>query len=361
MLTRAQLRAIQAHNDYPSVSILAPTHRTAPANKQDPIRVKNLVAKAVDRLQKEFSKREVASVVKNLESQVRKLKWAHLEDGLALFASKDQAHTFLLPFKVKPRLAIDASFATRDLVFTLNRTPLYRVLVLSEKPTRLFEGSANQLTEVKTGAFPMVHAGPGGESRLPGGFGINVSAKRDEAHRQFFRKVDAELARLQAESPTKIVVVGVDRYLAFFQEVTQHGDAIVAMITGNHDKTAASVLGKLVWPVFQAAATRQRTQALVRLDEAVSVNRHASGINQVWRAIFDNRCATLLVERDFAYPANVSPQGDELKPFTGKGAAALDDAVDEAIERTLAQGGEVLFYEPGTLEVHQRIAAVLRY
>jgi hypothetical protein len=99
----------------------------------------------------------------------------------------------------------------------------------------------------------------------------------------------------------------------------------------------------------------------VRLSEAVSLNRHASGIDQVWRAAHDNRCQTLLVETDFDYPADLAPDGDRLVPYTGKGAAALDDAVDEVIEKVVARGGEVFFYDPGVLDLHQQIAAVLRY
>jgi hypothetical protein len=54
------------------------------------------------------------------------------------------------------------------------------------------------------------------------------------------------------------------------------------------------------------------------------------------------------------------PEGDRLLPYTGQGAASLDDAVDEAIERVLDSGGDVFFYNLGALAVHQRIAAVLR-
>jgi hypothetical protein len=39
---------------------------------------------------------------------------------------------------------------------------------------------------------------------------------------------------------------------------------------------------------------------------------------------------------------------------------ALDDAVDEAIERVLGSGGEVFFFPTGDLDVHQRIAAIRR-
>ncbi len=361
MICRTELKRLQTHKDYPSISLLAPTHRTKPANKADRIVVKNLVAKALDRLYDEFKKREVASVVQNLNKLVDRVDWKHALDGLALFAGKEEATAVYLPFRVKPRAVIDASFATRDLVYTLNRAPRYHVLVLTEKPTRLFEASTNVLTEFTGKPFPMTHIGPGGASKLPGGQGISTSAVRDESHRQFFRQVDEAVAALQKEDRLPLVVVGVDRYLAFYQEITKDPDAIVGLVAGSHDDPSPSSLGKLVWPVFKAGMTLVRTRALVRLNQAVSLNRHASGVDQVWRTAFDKRCQTLLVETDFEYPADLAPEGDRLVPYTGRGAAALDDAVDEVIEKIIADGGDVFFYDPGALDTHQKIAAVLRY
>src|SRR5262245_3404693 len=177
MLTRQELKSFQDHRDYPSVSILAPTHRTAPSNKRDPIKVKNLVRKAVDRLHKEFSKREVAAVVKNLQDLVKGVDWKHTLDGLALFASKERSAAVSLPFRVKPRAMLDETFATRDLVYAFNRAPPYRVLVLSHNP-RLFDAWTTVLEEHTARPFPMTHKGPGGASKLPGGPGVNPSAVR---------------------------------------------------------------------------------------------------------------------------------------------------------------------------------------
>ncbi len=361
MICRSELKRLQEHQDYPSISVLAPTHRAAPANKRDRIVVKNLVAKGLKRLHDEFKKRDVADLVKNLNKLVDQVDWEHSLESLGLFASRDVATAIPLPFRVKARVAIDATFATRDLVFSLNRSPRYRVLVLTEKPTRLFEATTNILTEHTAKPFPMIHKGPGRASRLPAGQGINRSAVRDESHRQFFRAVDKALVSLQKEDRLPVVVVGVDRFLAFYQEVTEDPDAIVGVVAGSKDKPSPSALGKVVWPVFKAGSTLRRTRALVRLNEAVSVNRHASGIDQVWRAAFDKRCQTLLVETGFEHPADLAPNGDRLLPYSGRGAAALDDAVDEVIEKVLADGGEVFFYEPGELDIHQQIAAILRY
>ena len=97
MLSRSDLKSLQAPRDYPSVSILAPTHRTAPSNKQDPIKVRSLVRKAIDRLHGELRKREVAAVVNNLQQLVRQVDWQHTLDGLALFASREQSAAVSLP------------------------------------------------------------------------------------------------------------------------------------------------------------------------------------------------------------------------------------------------------------------------
>jgi hypothetical protein len=57
----------------------------------------------------------------------------------------------------------------------------------------------------------------------------------------------------------------------------------------------------------------------------------------------------------------MSPEGGRLLPYTGQGARALDDAVDEAIEWVMDTGGEVLSCASHDLDVHQKIAAGLRH
>ena len=123
MISRSELKRLQGQKDYPSVSLLAPTHRTAPANRRDRIVVKNLLTEGLDRLQGEFTKREVAPLVRNLEKLVDGVDWEHALDGLALFASREVATAVQLPFRVRARVVIDATFATRDLVFASTGRP----------------------------------------------------------------------------------------------------------------------------------------------------------------------------------------------------------------------------------------------
>ncbi len=361
-MNRHDVRLLQQLRGYPALTITLPTHRTAPDNRQDPIRVKNLVTQATERLLGEFSKRELKLLLDRLEGLVSAIDYRHTLDGLALFVNRDVAQAFYLPFTLPERVVVDETFATRDLVLALNRTPRYWVLALSEQPTRLFEGVREALTEIKEEGFPLTHEGPGGALPLPGGFGVKQSAHRDERHRQFFRQVDAALKPFLADDPLPVVLVGVDRYLAFFQEVTAHREAILTTLTGSHDKTSAHELGKLVWPLVEANMRRKQQQVLAELDRAVSERKYASTIGEVWRLALEGRGRLLVVEEGFHFPARVDPTGLHLTPADDPTAPdVIDDAVDEVIEFVLDRQGQVAFVDDGQLAQHQRIALILRY
>lgn len=361
-MNRHDILLLQQMKGYPAVTITLPTHRTSPENRQDPIRVRNLVKEATERLLSQLSKREVEPALTRLQKLVEGIDFRYTLDGLALFVNRDFARAFQLPFTLKERVVIDETFFTRDLVFAMNRTPRYWTLVLSEKPTRLFEATREQLTEVQEGGFPLIHQGPGGEQPLPGGFGIEKSAYRDERHRQFFRQVNAALKPFLADDPLPLVVVGVDRFLAFFKEVTPYRDSILTTLTGSHDKTSPHELGKLVWPLVQANLALQRQEVLSELEAAVSEQKFVSSVGEVWRLAHEGRGRLLLVEEDFHYPARVDETGRRLLPAEDAAAPdVLDDAIDDIIEAVLNKQGRVVFMDNGQLTAHQHIALILRY
>jgi hypothetical protein len=361
-MNRHDVQLIQQISGYPCVSITLPTHRTAPENRQDPVRVKNLVREAANRLLEEFPKREIEPLLLRLEKLADSIDYNFLLDGLVLYANQDFSKSFMLPFSVPERVIIDETFLTRDLVHALNDSTRYWVLSLSEKPTRLYEGVGDNLSEIQAEGFPMFHTMPGGSKSLPGGKGINISAYRDEYHRKFFRQVDNALKPFMDADRLPLVVVGVDRYHSFFNEVTRYSDLIFGRITGNHDKTSAFELSKLVWPLVEKQLAEQRQQALGELGKAVSDRKVAIEISDIWRKASSGLGHHLLVEQSFEYPARLDEDSQNLIPAEDVTAPdVIDDAVDEIIEFVIGMGGKVTFMEDGQLEEHQRIALILRY
>ncbi len=361
-MNRHDVHLLQQISGYPAITITLPTHRSRPENKQDPIRVRNLVNEATRRLLQEFSKREIEPILDKLERLVQDINFSYTLDGLVLCVNRSFARAFFLPFSLKERIVIDNTFFTRDLVFALNRTPRYWTLVLSEKPTRLFESTRDSLVEIKEGGFPMIHEGPGGEQPLPGGVGVQKSAYRDERHRQFFRQVDAALKPFLADDPLPLVVVGVDRFLSFFQEVTNHRNHILTTVTGSYGESSPHKLAELVWPLVQVNLAEQRKAVLSELEKAVSERKFVATIGEVWRLAKEGRGRLLLVEEDFHFPAQVDETGMHLTAAEDPTApGVMDDAVDDVIETVLSKQGQVAFVDNGKLAAHQRIALILRY
>lgn len=361
-MNRHDLLTLQQTSGYPSLTITLPTHRTSPDNRQDPIRLRNLSSQATQRLLSEFNKREIEPILTRLDNLVAKVDYHYLLDGLALFVNRDFVGSYNLPFTLPERVVVAETFLTRDLVFAMNRTPRYWVLVLTEKPTRLFEGAHDTLVEVKEGGFPVVHEGPGGATALPGGFGIKKSAYRDERHRQFFRTVDGLLKPFIADDPLPLVVVGVDRYQSFFNEITGHKNLILATLQGSHAKISAPRLAKLVWPLVESGLAEKRKRYLAELDKAISEKKVVSTVGEVWRLANEGRGSLLLVEEDFHYPGRLDESGTHLLPADDPNQpGVIPDAVDDIIETVLAKGGRVVFTPNGQLDLHQRIAMTLRY
>jgi hypothetical protein len=147
------VKFLQSIQGYPAVSILLTTHRSNPENQQDPIRVKNLVDEAKQRLQANFSERELSPVLAQLDQAVDSIDYPHTLEGLAIFANHELHRVYYHAFAFQDRVAVDETFATRDLIFALNRTPRYWVLALSEQSTSLFAGVLDSLEEVRQRHF----------------------------------------------------------------------------------------------------------------------------------------------------------------------------------------------------------------
>jgi hypothetical protein len=341
-----------------------PTHRTAPANQQDPIRLRNLLSEARRRLEHdEGVPRDVAAqLYDEIATAAERVDLRHSGEGLALFASPGQVHVRLLESPVQERVVIADTYEVRDVVADAARRHRYWALVLSEQPTRLWSGDGPDLVEVTSHGFPFTHEGPGGALGLPRDYGQNPSAHRDERHRQFFRDIAAALSGVDALDTRPVFVLGVERYLAFFAEVWPH--PLAGTVTGNYDHAGAHEVYQLLAPRLAAHTAMEQVAALESLDAARGANRFAAGLPEVWSLAHQGRGAHLLVEEGFHSPAWV--HGDHLhppdqQPHDGDDGALLDDAVDDVVESVARQGGEVTFVGDESLASDGRIALIVRY
>lgn len=358
MITRRELKELQSLVKVPALSILLPTHRTSPDNRQDPIQVKNLVEAAKERLLKEFSAREIQPLFQRLDDLVDEIAYNYTLDGLALYVSHDFGKLFYLPFHVPSRIVIDQTFLTRDLVYGLHRAQRYWVLLLSQGAARLLAGTGETLEEVRDRNFPMQMQGPGATGPLP----YHADSRYlDDRIRRYCQQVDRAFAPYAEDEELPLVVGGVDRQISFFREVSLHAAAIAGTITGNFDRITIPELVPQVWPIVQSARQAQQADALKALARAVDGQAFVSTIGEAWRLAQEGRGRLLVVENGYHVPAVLAENG-HLELVADKGGSdVMDDAVDEVMEAVLEKGGQVALVDDGTLAAHQRIALILRY
>lgn len=338
-MNRALLAELQRRSAYPSVTLLLPTAPADPMRDADVRRLESLIGDAARRLDGDVDSAVAEAVVARLRSLVEEAALQPATRAVALCASPDYHAVVHLGRDVKPRVVVDDTFATRDMVADLNRTAMYRVVTVSDRKARLLVGDRARLAEARDDRWPVV---------------------RDELDspvtwmRQMTLAIEEECA--QERLPT--ILVGVARTVREVQRALDLDP--IAVVTGGHDRTGWADLHRIVWPIVVDWMRQDADRALERLDEARSARRFAGGIDEIWSLAHDGRVQLLVVEEDFDLPARL--EDGRLVPADDREAPdVIDDAVDELIEAVLRRGGEAVLVPSPVLAEHDRVAAVLRY
>jgi|SRR5690625_3189932 len=361
-MDRHQILQLMQVRDYPAVSILCPTHRTSPDNRRDPILLKALIREARNRLVAEFGKREAEPIIARVEALADEVDHTYNLDGLAIFVSRDVGELHRLSYTVDPRVVIDETFATRDLIYALNRSQRYRALLLDPSRTRLFEGSGSRIVEVEDDDLFPIEPDDQPTRSADAWWGINPDSVHDARRRRFAREVADALHQIHERDPLPIVLIGSDMWIPIFKSATRHRSAIIGTVSGQFPNISRSELAGKVGPIVAEWRAREREKLLADLDDAVSANRYASGVDQVWRQVQRGMGTALLVEEGYRQPARIQGEGLILEWAEDIEAPdVVDDIVDEIVEGVIERGGRVLFYPDGSLEEHQRIALITRH
>lgn len=155
-MTRDDLAALMAHARFPAVSLHMPTHRTMPETLQDPIRFRNLLRAAEERLVAAGLR---APEARRLLEPARTLAddttfWTHLADGLALFVAPALERHWRLPLPLEESVAVGERFRIKPLLPLFTADGAFHVLALSQNEVRLLSGTRWSVDEVNLEGVP---------------------------------------------------------------------------------------------------------------------------------------------------------------------------------------------------------------
>ncbi|MEU0134605.1 chemotaxis protein [Streptomyces sp. NPDC006296] len=366
-LTPALLQELRATRPYPALSLTMPTHRRAPDNAQDAVRLRNLVAEAGSRLDADPRvTREARDAVKaQLDRAVAEVDQRRALESLVVLADAGEYRIWQLPRTTPERVVLSDSYLTRNLVAAKAGARAFWVLSLSAEHAALFSGTGEGLRPERRDGFPLTapHEAPNPqrEERI----GDTPSTYSSEDARTFLRTVDDGLRAVLAADPRPLFLVGPAPALSLLDEVGESAKRAVGRTAKG--TTAATTAPELLRELGPALADwREQTASRIRrrLDDAHGSRSFAGGLDEVWLAVREGRAGLVAVEEHFDETVRVTdghlePVGPESA--TGGDGHVREDIVDELVEAALDKGCEVAFVADGSLAHHGRLAAVLRF
>ncbi len=151
-LTPGHLQDLASVTSDCCVSILMQTHRSGRTTNQGPIRLKNLLKEAREKL---TAVGHADDLLEGLDSTTNNNEfWQHQGDGLAIYLTSDTCRMFRLNRTVNEKVCVGNSFFIQPLIRESNTGGEYFVLSLSWDDACLYRGTGESLSRVETAALP---------------------------------------------------------------------------------------------------------------------------------------------------------------------------------------------------------------
>ena len=373
MLRRAEIEELARARTEPAVSIYLPTHRGGAEIRQDPIRLKNLLAAASERVGEEHE--PVLEPGRRLLTDTE--FWRHQGDSLALFLAPDRSRWYRLPEPVAERVAVGDRFHLSPLLPLVGEGGRFYVLALSQGRVRVLEASRRSYREMDLEDVPASLEDAVGydyeqrslqfRSEAPAGGG---TVRRAAFHGQgrpkdtsqelqrFVEKVDGGLRKMLPEPDAPVVVVAVDDVFGEFRKVSQLKGLLQQHVAGNPDETADDTLHERALELMAPRLDQGRSDAAAKFAERIGTGRATADVREAVRAAWDGRVESLLVAEDARRWGRFDPETHSVE----LGDEGDDDLVDLAAVQTFLRDGTVYRVPAEEMpDSSQELAAVFRY
>ncbi|MBZ0204838.1 MAG: hypothetical protein K8H89_00835 [Flavobacteriales bacterium] len=349
-------KAAQIHGEG-CVTVTLNTHRTAPDCLKDPILLKELLKQAESRLSADHGAKIAQATMAKLNTMAGSIDHAHNLESLVLFANTEFSAHVKLPVAVVDRVTIDDTFATRDLYRALHREAEYYVLLLNRVEARLFQAINGKVEAEVRGDFPVKNSVAGSDA-------AKIVSNRDFTAlvEEFFNRVDKALVKVINEEPLPVVLATESRNVDHYGRIADKKEFLKANFNPSHDDLTPHHLVEEAWKAYAPVVKSKYDQRTDALETAISAGRLLTDHNDIWRALQEGRGGTIFVKQGLFQPAMLNNGQIELLPGPErKRKGAVDDIIDEMIERNKAFGGDAVFVHGDELDRFNGLALVTRY
>ena len=375
-ISRDELQTFLIRQPERCISIFMPTHRYGRDTEQDPIRYKNLLQDVEKRLlAKGLRNPDVRALLKPADDLLQDTNfWRYMSDGLALYITADELHTYRLPLPFEELAVIGDRFHIKPLLPFFTNDGHFFILALSQNQVRLLEGTRHNVDEIKLESLPesmadslqfsqfqkqlQVRSGGGDAGAM---FHGHDPSDDEKTHiLRWCHMIDDSLRVLLAGEESPLVLAGVESLLTIYQAANSYPHLVEQGVLGNPEELSPAELHTQAWSLVEPHFRNAEEKALAQYQQLKNHGRTTTYMQEALQAVGQGRVELLFValgEQTWGtYAAetqviNVHPErqpGDE-------------DLLDLVAIQTLLHGGVVYMLPLEQMPDQALLAAVYRY
>ncbi|MGZ3613375.1 MAG: baeRF7 domain-containing protein [Thermodesulfobacteriota bacterium] len=363
------------------VSIYMPTHRASPETKQDPIRFKNLIREAEERLKAGgLRSPDAKKLLKSGKALIKDgLFWQHQADGLATFISSDLFYHYRLPLKFDELVVVTDRFHIKPLLPIFSHENRFYILALSQNEIRFFQCTRYSVTEIKVENVPRslsealqydepekqlqfhtrAPAAGGERAAMFHGHGVGKEDAKDNVLR-FFQQLDQGLYALLGKENAPLVLAGVDYLFPIYREANRYPHLMENGIVGNPEGLKGEKLHEQAWRIVEPHFLKAQEDAFSRYRQFAGNERASNSIKKIVPAAYDGRIDILFVALGVQQWGIFDPD-KHVVHFHLDAEPGDEDLLDLAAIHTYLNGGTVYPLKPEEMPDETPLAALFRY
>ena len=382
ILSREQLTTLVTHEAEACVSIFMPTHRAGRARQQDPIRLKNLLSEAREKLATHDLDDDQANKLLEPVEAIRDDNefWTQRQDGLALFAAQDFFREYRVPLILEASVRVNSRFRIRPLIQLLNGNARFFVLAISQDSARLFEATRYSIRDlhldaglatvkqaaashdeeqtlqfrthgaVAAGKGPALYHGHGGPSDV---------SKQDIL--KYFQAVDRAVSKFLQGEDAPLVLACVGYLASIYESANSYSGLIKGKIPGSPDIWDVDELRDRAWELASPVLSQRRNQALERFNRAAGTDKVTDETRDVVLAASEGRVEALFLEKKRQLWGNVD-RNLRAVHIRNEKQQGDEELFDFAAAHTLMHCGRVYSLDRDQMPTDESpAAALLRY
>lgn len=362
LIFQDQQQLIEATGYLPAVSLIMPFHPVMASKRDLEYQLKRAMEKIESQLMEQYPRDRAIPVIEKIRKLINTLNYNTHKKSVAIFASPLIEKVYYLDVAIEEKIVVDSSFEIRDLIYSQKQVIQYLVLLLSAEKSRMFLGNCSSFLLIKSNVPASVYAYENDVPEKVGKFS-DPAARKEVMLDKFLLHMDQGLSLVLKAYPFPVFVLGAERVLGHFRQITHNEKSIVGYVHGNFlDATEPEIRGVLR-PYLDNWQQVRQTDLINKVKAAGEENKLSKGIREVWKASTGRNARLLAVEKGFIYPARQAAEPGSIYRDTAidNNPFYIKDAVDDVMEKVLAGGGDVQFVEDGSLKDYGHIALIRYY